>query len=220
MNTPPQRIVDRLQPALLDRLCDDDSSQRQEPSDRTVMSRKDMREAVLRDLGWLFNSMRPPEASAAHDEIDASPMPEADKQRAHQRVIDFAALPPAAPPPEHAPSAPDDGTPRPPHDPRPHAQRSVINFGLPALSGLTSSSVDAMALEAEVRRAILDFEPRILPDTLVVHKLDPQDIKRQYNQIDFRITGQLWAQPVPLEMLLQTHVDLETGRVELIEKQR
>jgi type VI secretion system protein ImpF len=29
------------------------------------------------------------------------------------------------------------------------------------------------------------------------------------------IEGFLWAQPVPLELLLRTEVDLETGRVEI-----
>ena len=36
-----------------------------------------------------------------------------------------------------------------------------------------------------------------------------------HNQISFRISGQLWAQPVPLELILHTNVDLETGRVEV-----
>jgi type VI secretion system protein ImpF len=36
-----------------------------------------------------------------------------------------------------------------------------------------------------------------------------------HNQISFRISGQLWAQPVPLELLLQTEIDLETGAVEI-----
>jgi type VI secretion system protein ImpF len=41
-----------------------------------------------------------------------------------------------------------------------------------------------------------------------------------HNQISFRITGQIWAQPVPIELLMQTHMDLETGRVEVKELTR
>ncbi len=35
--------------------------------------------------------------------------------------------------------------------------------------------------------------------------------------ISVQIEGQLWAQPVPLELLLRTEVDLETGKVEITE---
>jgi type VI secretion system protein ImpF len=42
----------------------------------------------------------------------------------------------------------------------------------------------------------------------------------QHNQISFRITGQLWSQPVPLELLLHTDIDLETGRVDVRELAR
>ena len=36
-----------------------------------------------------------------------------------------------------------------------------------------------------------------------------------HNVISVQIRGNLWAQPVPLEMLLRTEVDLETGSVEI-----
>ena len=50
----------------------------------------------------------------------------------------------------------------------PLARRSVINFGLPALSGETATSIEISDLERGIRQAILDFEPRILPSTLRV----------------------------------------------------
>ena len=47
-------------------------------------------------------------------------------------------------------------------------RRSVVNFGLPALSGHTASSLDMTDLARAVREAILMFEPRILPATLQI----------------------------------------------------
>ena len=94
-------------------------------------------------------------------------------------------------------------------------RRSVLNYGLPALSGQTASSIDPKALEEKVRRVILDHEPRILADTLRVEALVSDLQLDHHNQISFRINGQLWAQPVPLELLLQTNIDLETGQVEI-----
>lgn len=165
-----QRAQDRLQPALLDRLTDDDPSNAFESPEMQFMSKARMRDAVLRDLSWLFNST--------------------------QMNIDGAL------------------------DGYEHVRRSVLNFGLPVLSGQTLSSIDPQVLEAVVRQAIIDHEPRILSDSLEVEALMSQDQLDHHNQISFRITGQIWAQPVPLELLLQTQMDLETGRVEVKELQR
>ena len=157
------RAQDRLQPALLDRLTDDDPESRTESSETRVINRNRMRELVLRDLAWLFN------ATAPGADIDWS----------------------------HAP----------------YAQKSVLNYGLPALSGQTASTIDPLMLQARVKQAILDHEPRILPQTLNVEVVISETQMDHHNQIGFRISGQLWAQPVPLELLLHTDIDLETGRV-------
>lgn len=97
----------------------------------------------------------------------------------------------------------------------PLAQHSVINYGLPALSGTTASSLDAVDLEGQVRRALLDFEPRLMPQTLRVEALIDELQMDHHNVVSFRISGNLWAQPVPFEMLLRTEVDLESGQVEV-----
>ena len=38
-----------------------------------------------------------------------------------------------------------------------------------------------------------------------------------HNVVSVKISAQVWAQPVPLELLLRTEVDLETGQVALAE---
>lgn len=167
---PTLRAQDRLQPALLDRLTDEDPSSSVEAPESRVIQRSRLRELVLRDLSWLFNTTQP----------GAS--------------VDFSR---AA-----------------------HARNSVLNYGLPPLSGQTASTIDPLVLESRVRQAILDHEPRILPETLTVQAVLSEDQMHHHNQIGFRITGQLWAQPVPLELLLQTDVDLETGRVAIRELDR
>ncbi len=70
-------------------------------------------------------------------------------------------------------------------------------------------------MEAGIRRAILDFEPRVMPSSLQVETIVTEEQMNQHNVIAVQIRGQLWAQPVPLEMLLRTEVDLETGEVEI-----
>jgi type VI secretion system protein ImpF len=156
---------ERLQPALLDRLTDEHPDEQQEAREHRVMSKRQLRQAVLRDLAWLFNATR------LEAGVDLSKVPE--------------------------------------------VRRSVVNFGLPALSGRVASSLDVTELERAVRQAILDFEPRILAESLRVKALLQASQLDHHNVIGMEIHGQLWAQPVPLELLVRTEIDLETGKVEI-----
>ena len=90
---------------------------------------------------------------------------------------------------------------------------SVLNYGLPALSGETASTVDVLDLEDRIRHAILFYEPRILPHTLEVHAIMSENELNQHNVVSIEIRGSLWAHPIPLEMLLRTDLDLEPGEV-------
>lgn len=97
----------------------------------------------------------------------------------------------------------------------PHAARSVVNYGLPSLAGTTLSGIDAGSLETRIREAILLFEPRLVAETLVVQALVSEKASDHHNQIQIEIQGNLWAQPIPLEMLLRTEMDLESGEVRI-----
>lgn len=102
----------------------------------------------------------------------------------------------------------------------PEVASSVLNYGLPPLSGHTASTIDPLVLQQRVRQAILDHEPRILPETLNVEVVVTDVQLDHHNQIGVRISGQMWAQPVPLELMLHTDIDLETGRVAVRELDR
>jgi type VI secretion system protein ImpF len=91
----------------------------------------------------------------------------------------------------------------------PLAARSTINYGLPGLTGLMHSSVKAGKLEAAIMQAIRAFEPRIKPDTLRV-AMRPQDPDSPVPALRFEIEGELWAQPAPMQIFLETSIDLET----------
>jgi type VI secretion system protein ImpF len=98
----------------------------------------------------------------------------------------------------------------------PQVARSVVNYGLPDLSGRTTSGMDPLQLERMLRQVIRDFEPRILPNTLRV-KLVVDEAKMSHNAMIFDIEGELWAQPVPLRLYLRTEVDLEVGEIRVNE---
>ena len=93
---------------------------------------------------------------------------------------------------------------------------SVLNFGIPTVAGLTASGLELSKLERQVRNAIIAFEPRLLKDKLTVEAiLSDEEMSR--NTLVFDINGELWAQPVPLRLHLRTELDLETGKVSIVE---
>lgn len=96
----------------------------------------------------------------------------------------------------------------------PHVQRSVLNYGIAPLAGQVLSEFDRRDVEVSIRRAIIDFEPRILPESLSV-KVQSGDGLQLHNTLEFEIRCQFWSKPYPLEMLLKTSLDLETGQVSL-----
>ncbi|MEY4563986.1 MAG: hypothetical protein RLZZ618_3263 [Pseudomonadota bacterium] len=155
---------DRLQPTLLDRLTDFDPSSRVEADDTRVMNKAQIREAVLRDLSWLLNAVKPlPQLAELY----------------------------------------------------PQADDSVINYGLPPMSGHLASRIDVNLLERTIKQAILRFEPRVMEGSLEVKALDHSSVLDTHNVIEFEIRGFMWAQPVPLELLLRTQVDLEAGQIQV-----
>ena len=56
-------------------------------------------------------------------------------------------------------------------DDYPSVAHSVLNYGVSELAGQLVSSLDAGQMEQALRQAIIDFEPRILPQSLRVRRL-------------------------------------------------
>jgi type VI secretion system protein ImpF len=102
----------------------------------------------------------------------------------------------------------------------PDAFASVLNFGLPCLSGRFASTIDAVVLEQVIRQAIVLFEPRIAPASLEIEPVLDRSVLDMHNQISLVIRGLLWAQPVPLEFALRTQIDLEEGGITVTELAR
>lgn len=94
----------------------------------------------------------------------------------------------------------------------PFVQSSVLNYGMPDITGLTASGTDPRLLEAAVKEAVIRFEPRISSRSLRV-RISHDKSTMGRNAMVFTIEGQLWAEPTPISLYLKTEVDLETGNV-------
>ncbi len=101
----------------------------------------------------------------------------------------------------------------------PFAARSTINFGLPPLAGVTARSLDVDGLEFILRQVIVDFEPRILRNSLRVRASFTEE-RMSHNALTFEIEGELWGQPMPIQLYWKTEIDLESGQVKVEEASR
>lgn len=157
---------DALQPALLDRLQDDEPARLTESSGSRFITKDALRSMVLRDLEQLLNATR---------------------------VIDS----------EHLQY-------------EPLLLESVLAYGMPPVAGKIASMIDVKDFERTVADLIRRFEPRIDGNSLKVQAETQQGLMHLHNVIGLRISGLLWAQPYPVELMLRTEVDLETGKVLLM----
>lgn len=99
-----------------------------------------------------------------------------------------------------------------PLDDHPYVARSVLNYGVPDVTGRIASNIVIPIVEKTLRQAILDFEPRILAKTLRV-RVTVQAREMAHNALRFDIEGEMWAEPVPLRLVLKSEMDLESGHV-------
>lgn len=93
------------------------------------------------------------------------------------------------------------------------AYGSVLNYGMPALSGLHVNDTDWSWVLDSLRACILRFEPRIAPKSLKLSLRGSDSFSAAHNQLSIEIRGQLLAEPYPIDLLLVSHVDLETNQI-------
>ncbi|WP_211462538.1 type VI secretion system baseplate subunit TssE [Collimonas silvisoli] len=98
----------------------------------------------------------------------------------------------------------------------PEAAASTVNFGLPALAGGYLSEGKWANIESLIRRAIADFEPRLIPASLQVTPLMKDGSSNHYNVLLFEIRGQIRMDPYPMAFMVQSAVDLETNRMSIV----
>lgn len=94
----------------------------------------------------------------------------------------------------------------------PEAAASTLNYGVPALAGAFIASRKWADIEQIIRRAILDFEPRLIPGQLAVSPISGVDAA-SYNNVSFEIRGMIQMEPYPLEFMVQSTLDLETSQL-------
>jgi len=209
---------ERLLPSLLDRLTDDD------PINSAIRRQKKQIEKIERSLTQLLAKKK----SAAADPAEirrqkGKLLRQLEKERAQyaalaasvcslkelracvKRDLDWLLNAGQYSPQEDLEDYPD-------------IAHSVLNYGMPDLTGKTASGFDLLYLQRILKQVIIDFEPRIIRRTLEVH-LIADETMFNHNALMFEIEGDLHAEPLPLHLHLRTEFELENGTVSVVDFQ-
>jgi type VI secretion system protein ImpF len=103
-------------------------------------------------------------------------------------------------------------------DRHPQAAASTVNFGVPPLAGTFIASRQWNDVEQMISRAIRHFEPRLIPDSLVVSPradADGGSAGAHHNVLAFEVRGLIHMDPYPLEFMVQSSLDLETSEIRI-----
>lgn len=95
----------------------------------------------------------------------------------------------------------------------PHISNSVINYGMPDISGISVAGLNLGDLERCIRQAIWDFEPRLVRASVKV-KANAASAGEN-NKIMFEIEADMWAQPYPERLYLKTELDVDRATIRL-----
>jgi len=100
------------------------------------------------------------------------------------------------------------------HKRLPHVANSVLNYGMPDMSGASLAGMSAADLERAIRQAIWDFEPRLIRSSVQVRAMPTSDT---ITKINFEIEADMWAQPYPERLYIKSELDLDQARISLSE---
>lgn len=95
-------------------------------------------------------------------------------------------------------------------EPYPQVRTSVLNYGVPAMSGRAMTHRAVLQRARDIRSALLTFEPRLDPASLVVEAAD--GVERE-NSITFVIRGDVSSAASALPVSLRTDVDVDSAAI-------
>jgi type VI secretion system protein ImpF len=91
------------------------------------------------------------------------------------------------------------------------ARRSILNFGIPDTTHRSIDEYGVQSIEGEIGTALLNYEPRLAPGTIVVTRdsnVDPANLK-----IRFLIRADLICSPMNVPVEFTADVEPEDGKI-------
>lgn len=91
-----------------------------------------------------------------------------------------------------------------------YVKRSVLNYGLDDLTHITIESNDVHDIGNQLKTAILNHEPRLTPESLVVERSEDDDVNQR---VCFRVRADISSKPLDIPIEFVAEVDLGSGKI-------
>ncbi len=92
-----------------------------------------------------------------------------------------------------------------------YVKKSILNFGLYDLTHVTLGSDAAELIAGQLKTALLQHEPRLSPDSLVVERVKDEDFVNQ--RLRFRVKAEMMARPLDIPVEFIAEFDGGAGKV-------
>lgn len=96
----------------------------------------------------------------------------------------------------------------------PLSAASGFHFGIDSCTGLTTAAERPNLIADSVRQALIDFEPRLAPDSIQV-SVDTAHKSSDRTSVHLTISSRVAVQPLTEDMIFRLKVDAETGEMSL-----
>lgn len=87
---------------------------------------------------------------------------------------------------------------------------SILNYGIPDLSGTTIDENTVDQIAATIREALIVYEPRIIPRTIVAER--DESVSVEELRVRFTVQAQLRFEPLDIPVEFIAEVDNESGK--------
>jgi type VI secretion system protein ImpF len=94
-----------------------------------------------------------------------------------------------------------------------YVARSVLNYGLPDVTSLTSEEIGVDGIGEALKRALINHEPRLRPESLRVEKDLTFDEVSQ--RIQFTVLAEMACNPLDVPLEFVAEVEIGSGKVRL-----
>jgi type VI secretion system protein ImpF len=94
-----------------------------------------------------------------------------------------------------------------------HVRSSILNYGMQDMTRFSTSDIENTRLLRDIRKALIDHEPRLIPESVDVRLRSSSEDSRQMVAID--ISAEMMAHPIDVPVEFVAELDVGSGKVSL-----
>ena len=94
-----------------------------------------------------------------------------------------------------------------------YVERSILNYGIEDLAATTLESNDVGEIGEDMRRAIIVFEPRIVPETVTI--VQDETVDEEELLVRFNVEAELRANPLNIAVEFVAEIETDNAKIRI-----